>query len=93
MNPQKTHHEKKMPVLLPSLSSVLADFPGHRKTIKHLFRENETFQTICEDYRQCALALKYWNQSGSIDAPARREEYRSLLEDLTEELMRSLAGK
>lgn len=79
-----------MPIVHMSLSIVLAEFPDHENTIKRLFRENETFQSLCEDYRQCSGALKYWNQSASEEAPARREEYGALLRNLAEEILRTV---
>ena len=79
-----------MPIVHTSLSNVLAEFPDHEATIQRLFRENETFQTLCQDYRQCSEALKYWNQSVSEEAPARREEYGTLLRDLAEEILQNV---
>ena len=79
-----------MPIAYMSLSVVLSKFPDHQETIKRLFKLNESFQTLCEDYRQCSEALKYWNQSESKEAPARREEYEALLQDLAEEILQNL---
>ena len=79
-----------MPILYTNLPVVLSKFPDHQETIKRLFRENETFQTLCEDYRQCSEALKYWDGSASEDAPLRREEYGTLLRDLAEEILQSV---
>ena len=79
-----------MPVVRTSLSIVLAKFPDHKDKIKSLFRESGTFQSLCEDYRRCAEASTYWNQSASQQAPARREEYGNLLQDLSEEILQNL---
>jgi hypothetical protein len=73
-----------------SLSVVLKKFPGHEDEIKRLFRVNETFQSLCDDYRRCAEASQYWHQSTSEEAPARREEYGDLLQDLLEEILQTL---
>lgn len=73
-----------------SLSVVLASFPEHTDKIKHLFRGNPIFKAQCEDYLQCSKALKYWSRSTSEDAPARREEYGTLLEDLAQEILQTL---
>lgn len=80
-----------MPVVRTSLSIVLAKFPDHKDKIKRLFRENKTFQSLCEDYRQCSEALKYWNRSASDDGHARREEYAALLRDLEAETLQFLS--
>ena len=79
-----------MPIAYTGLSIVLSRFPDHEETIKRLFKRNETFQTLCDDYRKCLEALKYWNQAGSEEAPARMEEYQTLLRDLAEEILQSL---
>ena len=79
-----------MPVVQTSLSTVLTRFPDHKETIKRLFKEKETFQSLCEDYRRCAKALKYWNQSVTEEAPGRREEYEMLIRDLADEILQNL---
>jgi len=72
------------------LSILLAEFPDHKEKIQRLYRENETFQNLCEDYRQCSAALNYWNQSHSVDGLARCEEYAVLLKDLEAEILLTL---
>jgi hypothetical protein len=62
--------------------SVMERFPDRKDAIKRLFRESESFQSMCEDYRRCTEALRYWGQSASKEAPARREEYVEILGDL-----------
>ena len=79
-----------MTVVRTSLSVVLATFPEHEETIKRLFKVKDNFRSLCEDYRQCAQASKYWNQSVSEEAPARREEYGELLRDLSEEILQAV---
>jgi hypothetical protein len=79
-----------MTVIPPSLFIVLKRFPERKDCIKRLFRENDNFQSICEDYRNCAEAVRYWNRSESEEAPARREEYAALLRDLEEEILENL---
>lgn len=80
-----------MPISYTGLSIVMSKFPGRQEMIKSLFKKNESFQILCEDYRQCSEALKYWNESTSEDAAARRKEYESLLRDLGEEISQSLS--
>ncbi len=79
-----------MPVIQKGLFPVMERFPNHKDTVKRLFRESETFQTMCEDYMKCADALRYWNQFDSEEAQARREEYAALLQDLEAEIFHSL---
>ena len=67
--------------------TVMKRFPSHRETIKHFFRGNRSFQTLCSDYRQCARALHYWNKSDLREALQRREEYETLLHELESEIL------
>jgi hypothetical protein len=79
-----------MTVIQTSVFPVLKRFPDRKDTVKQLFKENETFQSVCEDYRRCAEALRHWNESASEEAPVRREEYATLLRDLEAEILQSL---
>jgi len=79
-----------MTVIQTGLFSVMERFPDRKDAVKRLFRESEAFQTVCEDYRKCAEALRYWNESASEEAPARREEYAALLKDLEAEILQGL---
>jgi len=79
-----------MPIIEPGLFLVIKRFPDHKEAVKGLYRESEDFQSLCEDYRQCAVALRYWSRSSEEHAPARRDEYTLLLQELEEELTRIL---
>jgi hypothetical protein len=79
-----------MGVIQSSLFTITERFPKHKKTIRTLFRDSERFKSACDDYRRCAEALQHWRQSDSAEAPARREEYAALLQDLEVEILQSL---
>jgi len=79
-----------MTVIQTSLFTVLEKFPDHKKAIGHLFRKNDSFQTLCEDYQSCAAALRHWEKSDSEQAALRKEEYSALLQDLEKEIMQFL---
>jgi hypothetical protein len=79
-----------MTVIETSVFSVAKRFPDRTDAVKRLFKKSETFQTLCEDYRKCAEALRHWNESASEEATARREEYAVLLHDLEGEILQSL---
>jgi hypothetical protein len=79
-----------MPVIETSLFSVIKRFPDRKEAVKQLFAESEFFQTVCEDYRKCAEALRHWDQSASEEAPVRRKEYASLQKDLEAEILEIL---
>jgi hypothetical protein len=75
-----------MTVIKSSVFHVLEKFPDRAGDIKRLYKESPEFQTICEDYRQCAEALHHWNQSNEKEAPTRRQEYEQLLQELMDEI-------
>ena len=62
-----------MPVIQTSVFTVVKRFPDRKDTVKQLFKESETFQSVCEDYRRCAEALRHWNESASEEAPCTQE--------------------
>ena len=79
-----------MTVIQPSLYMLFDRFPDRKETIKALFKNNESFRILCEDYHQCAEALRFWNQSSSEDAPARMREYKALLQELEKEILKTV---
>jgi len=79
-----------MTVIRPSLFSLFERFPEPKETIKALFKNNESFKTLCEDYRRCGETLRHWNQSLDEDAPARMREYEALLRELEEEILQKV---
>jgi hypothetical protein len=65
---------------------VTSSFPGHDSLIDRAYRENESFRDLCQDYRNCALALDRWRRQKG-DQPSRRaREYAELLAELTGEV-------
>lgn len=79
-----------MSVIEPSLFGIFERFPNRKKAARKLFYENEEFKSICEDYRQCSAALRYWSRSSQDSAAARRQEYAVLLQELEEEILKIL---
>jgi len=79
-----------MTVIHSSLLYVLKRFPSRKDAICRFFRENEEFQTICDDYWRCLEAIKRWDQSQSEEAPSRSREYADLLQELEMEILRIL---
>jgi hypothetical protein len=75
-----------MTIIKNSVFHVLEKFPGRAGDIKRLYKESQEFHIICEDYRQCAEALHYWNQSNQKEAATRRQEYEQLLQELVDEI-------
>jgi hypothetical protein len=72
------------------LLSVTKRFPEERAALQRLFRESSSFQSLCEDYRDCLAALQQWEQSTSEDAPALAGAYAELLGELEQEVRQFL---
>lgn len=79
-----------MSVIHSSIFLVIKKFPEHKDVIQRLSKYNEQFLTLCEDYRICKESLVYWGVSDSDEAPVRCSEYRSLLEELENEILISI---
>ena len=73
-------------IIRPGLFLVIERFPDRRDVFKRLYKDHEGFRTLCENYRQCLEALRYWAQVDTQLAPARHREYHSLLKELEREL-------
>ncbi len=72
----------------PSLNNAMKHFPEHKKTLENLYRQDESFRSLCEDFFDCVRAINYWCHS-SVDceqAPRLCEEYKILYEDLKKEI-------
>ncbi len=82
-----------MPVIHPGLFLIMQRFPDHKDAMRHLYLHNESFQTICDDYRKCKSALDYWTQSGHELAPDRYREYSGLIQDLEPEIQQRFSGR
>ena len=79
-----------MSVTQQSLLIICDRFPNRVDKIKTLFDNQDSFQTLCEDYCRCADALQHWTQSLDENASMRVAEYRALLQELEEEILINL---
>jgi len=61
-----------------------------RDIIEKLYKDDDTFRDIYDDYLKCRKAFQFWTQSSSDDAAARRSEYAELTSELEEELIQIL---
>ena len=86
MTPKGTPTLAERARLLP----VLKRFPEARAVLQRLFRDSTSFQSLCEDYRDCLAALQYWEQSTSGEAPALARAYEELLGELEQEVRQFL---
>ncbi len=74
-----------------ALASVLERFPDAAARIRELFHYSPSFQSLCEDYRDCLAAWQYWRHATSEDAPALYQSYAELLQELEQEVRQYLA--
>jgi len=70
-----------------SLDLIMARFPEHRETLERLYIKSESFESLCDDIRECLAALDTWSRSMQEEAPAYRREYSMLLDELERELL------
>jgi len=67
----------------PSLALVMMRFPKHRESIGRLYRTSESFQSLCDDYRDCLAAIESCGEQETFY----RDELQELLSDLEEEIV------
>ena len=79
-----------MPVVKNSLFLVVQRFPNRKESVRKLFRESESFRSLCDDFSSCSEALERWNRSSSPEVPQLREEYKDLLQELEKEIVECL---
>ena len=73
-----------------SLEFIVKRFPLYSESIRQLFQDDNSFQSLCEDYHVCAKALDHWNEATSEEAPDRQQEYATLLKELEDEILKYL---
>ena len=76
-----------MSVIHPGLFLAIERFPDRKKALHHLYKTNEAFQTLCENYQQCSQALNYWTDARHPRAVERHREYGELLSELEREIL------
>ena len=69
-----------------TLALIRATFAGQDELVERAFRRNESFRSVCEDYRECVAVLERWKQRETAEAPFRRQEYAELLVELGREI-------
>ncbi len=55
-------------------------------------KEDPEFQSLCEDHDACVSALRYWIRSKEPEAEDRATEYRTLIQELEEEIHQALTA-
>ena len=78
---------------ISGLSLIMERFPEEGQALRRLFQESLSFQSLCDDYRECLAELQHWQQSTSEEAPAWRDEYTHLLLELEQEVRQYLENQ
>ena len=79
-----------MAVIHPSIFQVMKRFPDRRPEIVRCFNDSESFQVLCEDYKQCSQALQFWSRADSAKSMQRKAEYEELFRSLEFEILQYL---
>lgn len=67
-------------------SLVTHSFPGLEALIEDAYRTSPSFRDLCQDYRNCTLALERWRRQSGDEPSQRAKEYAELLAELTVEV-------
>lgn len=82
-------------MITPALRLAIKNFPRQKNTLETLYRQNESFRSLCTDFRDCVNAVEYW--CGSLPAkeisPALCEEYKILYAELKIQITKWLKKK
>jgi hypothetical protein len=65
-------------------------FPDKNHRINLLMAKDPEFLALCEDYDVCVDALRYWAKSEEPEAESRFNEYRTLIQELEDEINQTL---
>jgi hypothetical protein len=71
-------------------ASVVERFPEKGAVLRRIFESNQSFRSLCEEYEECLIALRYWRESSLTEAPDFRNEFSSLLSELEDEILEHL---
>jgi hypothetical protein len=89
MNPEDIQSESAG----AGFSLIMERFPEDGPTLRRLFKESLSFQSLCDDYQECFAELRNWQQSVSEEASAWRDEYAHLLLELEQEVRQYLENQ
>ncbi len=70
-----------------SLALIMMRFPEHRECLKRLHSENDSFQSLSDDYRDCLTMVEQESRSTAKQPSSHREELLELLAELEEEIL------
>ena len=69
------------------MARAVARFTAHQEIMRQIADQDNEFYALCCDYGECAEALRFWRQSQDPRAEDRVSEYRTLLQELENEIL------
>ncbi len=70
-----------------SLVPVRQRFSRYAETLERLYKNNESFQSLCDDYQECLALHENCARSITEEAAAYEKESAILLHELEEEIL------
>lgn len=71
-----------------ALGCVVGRFPSREEVISDLYRTDQDFRSLCEDYCECLKSLARWTGETSENADVYQQDYRELLGELEAEIVK-----
>ena len=65
-------------------------YTDKKHVIESLMSKDPEFHDLCEDHDACVDALRYWSASKAAEAETRVNEYRTLIQELLNEIAQVL---
>lgn len=75
-----------MTVIYSGLFMIKQRFPSSGGRLHQLYVNNQSFRSLCHDYRKCTEALSHWTTSNHDHAQERSREYEELITSLEQEI-------
>ena len=76
-----------------SLVLVMKRFSRHVEALERLYKKNESFQSLCDDYQECLALHESCTRSIAQEAAAYQEDAAILLHELEEEILEYLQAE
>jgi hypothetical protein len=72
---------------------VLERLPQHRHAIQKRMLADREFRSLCDDYDDALEALQRWEASDDRHLQERVQEFRTLVAELEQDILRELAAR
>ena len=69
---------------------IFMQFPDESHQLTYWMAMDPDFYDLCQDFEACIEALHYWSASNDPHAGVRSDEYRNILTELKQEIVKVL---